>query len=324
MKFKKTAAVLMSAALALSAASCGSSEEENDAAQSANGSEVVFTVGNQTVTVNELNAYITTYLNTDYTFDEAKTYASEDVANNAAMIALVEAMGLEYTDEEKEAMAEQKQAMIDNYGSQSAYEDFLDTLGFTDENIDTMLEAQYAEEKIFADDLTDDALKDYYNDRYFRAKHILFTTMDTTTYEEYDDDKKAEQKALAEEILARAQAGEDFDTLMNEYSEDPGTESNPDGYYFTYDEMVEEFEDTVVELEENEIGFCESDYGYHIIKRLPLEEGSDAYEEAFEGVRQTIKSKVIRNLVENKLPQLLEEYGLEIVTNQEVLDSITE
>ncbi len=103
-----------------------------------------------------------------------------------------------------------------------------------------------------------------------RAKHILLLTKDMTTGEDYDETKKAEQKAKAEDILAKLQAGEDFDALMNENSEDTGLATNPDGYVFTAGDMVAEFEQGTRELEIGGVSpeLVESSYGYHIIWRL--------------------------------------------------------
>lgn len=115
---------------------------------------------------------------------------------------------------------------------------------------------------------------------YVRAKHILVAFEEGAT-----DEQKAEKKALAETILARAKAGEDFDALVKEYGEDPGMESNPDGYYFTYGTMVEPFENTAFALKEGEISEpVETNFGYHIIQRLPLDDdaikNTDEYKNA--------------------------------------------
>ena len=64
-----------------------------------------------------------------------------------------------------------------------------------------------------------------------------------------------------------------FDQLMNDYSEDTGLATNPDGYQAVEaGQMVPEFEEASLALEPGEISdIVESDYGYHIILRLPLE-----------------------------------------------------
>ncbi len=103
-----------------------------------------------------------------------------------------------------------------------------------------------------------------------RAKHILLLTKDMTTGEDYDDAKKAEQKAKAEDILKQLQEGGDFDALMNENSEDTGLATNPDGYVFTAGDMVAEFEEGTRALEIGGVSpeLVQSSYGYHIIWRL--------------------------------------------------------
>lgn len=101
-----------------------------------------------------------------------------------------------------------------------------------------------------------------FND-YMAAKHILVSDKDTAT-----------------DILNKIKKGADFDELMNEYSEDPGLYTNPDGYVFTDGEMVEEFESAVKKLKVNAVsGIVESDFGYHIIKRIeiPAEYVADSY-----------------------------------------------
>lgn len=91
-----------------------------------------------------------------------------------------------------------------------------------------------------------------------------------------DDQKKEKEKAkkLAEEVLAKAKNGDDFESLMKEYGWDPGMETNPDGYYINKDtSFVQEFKDAAFKLKENEISDLveNSSYGWFIIKRLPVD-----------------------------------------------------
>lgn len=86
---------------------------------------------------------------------------------------------------------------------------------------------------------------------------------------------KADTKVKAEEILAKVDAGEDFDMLMLEYSDDTGSNSD-EGYLENGMRIgpettayVEEFTNGALELDLNEVsGLVETTYGYHIIKNI--------------------------------------------------------
>ncbi|MCL2377897.1 MAG: peptidylprolyl isomerase [Defluviitaleaceae bacterium] len=70
----------------------------------------------------------------------------------------------------------------------------------------------------------------------------------------------------ANEILDRVQAGEDFDMLVEAYSDDG---MPPEGYAFTIGAMVEEFCEAARDLEIGEVsGLVQTQFGFHIIKRI--------------------------------------------------------
>lgn len=109
----------------------------------------------------------------------------------------------------------------------------------------------------------------------YRCKHILLATIDLATREPLDEKTIARKKATADDFLARLRAAEDpitlFDQLMNEHSEDTGLAANPDGYTTSKGEMVAPFEKAALALNVGEISdVVESDFGYHIILRLPM------------------------------------------------------
>jgi peptidyl-prolyl cis-trans isomerase SurA len=75
-------------------------------------------------------------------------------------------------------------------------------------------------------------------------------------------------RALAEELLARVRAGEDFAELAVQYSGDPGSAAlGGDLGWFRRGRMVREFEETAFNLLDGQISdVVESDFGFHIIK----------------------------------------------------------
>ena len=109
----------------------------------------------------------------------------------------------------------------------------------------------------------------------YRAKHILLATIDLDTREPLDEETIAQKKATADDLLSQLRAAEDpialFDELMHQYSEDTGLEANPEGYTTQKGEMVAPFEEAALALKAGEISeVVESDFGYHIILRLPM------------------------------------------------------
>ncbi len=90
---------------------------------------------------------------------------------------------------------------------------------------------------------------------------------------------------LAVAALTAAGLGVDFDTLVAEYGEDPEMIVNPTGYYFTHNELIEEFEKAAFALKVGEMsGIVESYIGYHIILRCELDPGyvSENYDDLLE------------------------------------------
>lgn len=76
---------------------------------------------------------------------------------------------------------------------------------------------------------------------------------------------EAEIKAL----LGQLKAGGDFDTLMREHSEDVGSAQSGRPFEVTPDaQLVIEFRQLSLRLDPGEYGVCQSEFGFHIIKRL--------------------------------------------------------
>lgn len=171
--------------------------------------------------------------------------------------------------------------------------------------------------------LTSAPTQDELNQYVYQAKHILLLTVDmdgTPTvqdgayvYPSLDEETIAEKKALADDLLAQLRSSDDpealFDELMNEYSEDTGLESNPDGYTTTVGQMVPAFEETALSLEFGEISdVVESSYGYHIILRGEVED-LDSYADQYR-----------QSLLDARIDQWLEDVEVTPVETIENLD----
>ena len=111
----------------------------------------------------------------------------------------------------------------------------------------------------------------------YKVKHILLAIFDETGMY-LDEEGVAAQKAKAEEIHAQLKQSKDllgeFDQLMNQYSEDPGLASYPDGYVFTPGGSVDPaFEQAALALKPGQMSeIVGGSSGYHIILSLPLDE----------------------------------------------------
>ena len=124
----------------------------------------------------------------------------------------------------------------------------------------------------------EEIVKTLEDEGYVSAHHILFMTIDPMTGKELEEKEIAEKLETANRLVAELRAIKDteelvkrFKELKDEYCEDTGKTQYPDGYTYTPQTMVAEFEDTVTGQKEFEISDpVKTSYGYHIIMRLPL------------------------------------------------------
>lgn len=102
-----------------------------------------------------------------------------------------------------------------------------------------------------------------------QIKHILIGWKGTDPDPRADKRTKAEAEGVVKGILAQIKGGADFDALMKQYSEDPGSAQMAKAYTVSPDaQLVIEFKQLGLRLQLNEVGVVESDYGFHIMKRV--------------------------------------------------------
>lgn len=139
---------------------------------------------------------------------------------------------------------------------------------------DEILEAFYEQEQFR-----------YRTDEDRRPRHILIGSI--------EEDPEAEARAM--DVLARLDAGEAFEDLAAEVSEDPGT-SGQGGDLGWLSRGTGAFQDAVFDMELDEVrGPVKSEFGYHIIRLDEIREGEvrtfDAVREELEGEYRDVRAE---------------------------------
>ena len=178
--------------------------------------------------------------------------------------------------------AQTQQAQAEMEGDPDTLKLFRESYGLTDQSIQYLYLANAYYDNMLAavtHEPSQEELEDYLDSsKIYRVKHILLKTVDDD-HKPLPDDEIAAKKARAEELLSQLQGvaadglEAKFDELMMANSEDD-PQSNPDGYIAGPSmKMVEPFETASMALEEGGLsGIVETEFGYHIILRLPIPE----------------------------------------------------
>jgi PPIC-type PPIASE domain len=132
------------------------------------------------------------------------------------------------------------------------------------------------------------------------ARHILIATKSPETPTDQGGLDKPAARAKAEEVLKRVKAGENFEALAREYSDDPGSKPNGgDLGWFGKGRMVPEFEKTAFALQPGQTSdIVESQFGFHIIKTEGRRTGDP--ERASQEVTQEKEKKLIEEIVKRQ------------------------
>lgn len=184
------------------------------------------------------------------------------------------------------------------------WETVLTQYGYSNEDellneLTTSIQKENVAKQYLKDNLTDAEINEYYENQVYgtyTVKHILIkpTTTDSMT----DEEKSAAEdaaKAKAQEVIDKLNNGEDFTSLVKEYSEDTGSVDN-EGLVenFTKGDVDDAFFTETNNLKNGEYSKepVKSSYGYHVILRV-----SSTDKKAL----KDIKDEVMEKIVENKL-----------------------
>ncbi|WP_010249736.1 peptidylprolyl isomerase [Acetivibrio cellulolyticus] len=350
MNLKKVITFALSASLVFSLSACNKSVKLSNGK---NSTDIVGTVGDEKITATEFKFYATMEINqkesqagiADKSKDEKKKYwetkegdvdrkqtVIDNTLNNLTelkvllMSAKKDNVKLEQTDfddankmidqfvqnEAKGDKNEAEKVMMEKYGVsidqyKLMYQDYM--LAYN-----KYASSQPAKIEINDSDVKSEFEKNKEQYNKVTVKHVLVLTNDSTTNEPLPEDKVAEKKKLADDILKKAQAGEDFEALVKQYSEDPGSKDKGGEYTFPKGEMVKEFEDWAFNAKEGDMGVVQTTYGFHVMKFIKREDAS------FDAEKDKLKSSLQNAQYQKKLDELKK--ANPVVKDQKVIDSL--
>lgn len=191
------------------------------------------------------------------------------------------ASAVEVKDEQVDARIEQIKA---RFPSPEAFEEQLKKAGQTvaklREDVTTSIRQQeWVESQVKdAPQATDKDAEEFFqkNPQQFekaeqvRASHILVALQ-----KDAEEAVVAEKKKAAEAIVARVKAGEAFDKLAAELSEDPSAKQNAgDLNFFTKEQMVPEFSQAAFSMQKGDLSDpVRSQFGFHVIQVTDRKDG---------------------------------------------------
>ncbi len=149
-----------------------------------------------------------------------------------------------------------------------------------------------------------------------RVSHILFAAHDRQTELPLSEDEKKKKLQLAQQVLTRARAGENWTNLVQQYSEDRNLEKTHGEYLVgRNDPFVEEFKAASFSLTNNQISdIVTTIFGYHIIKqheRIPAKKVE--MEKAGDEIRRALTEQEFERMMPEFFDQVKKEVGVEIL-----------
>ena len=143
---------------------------------------------------------------------------------------------------------------------------------------------------------------------------------------DYTKEELAEIEKEANTILGKIPAGEynAFEIFMEQRGEDEDAQTYENGYYLYADPAnyasypyLESIVEELIELEVGQTALVESDYGYHVIMKYPVDKGAwadEANEDWFEGFEE--------GLVDHLFMSLCEQYMDQVTVDEDVLATV--
>ena len=239
------------------------------------------------------------YISPGFTmFDDLKDSAMENAKNMATLYKIGKDMGFTHDEAEMKALKEDLTVNIaslnspEKTGERVFYEYYYVTIDEVVEvtkriSVVEQLEASIQDSIV----ITDDEARAFYNDeanattvgnlQEALVAHVLVQIPEGT-----EEAGKVEYKTKADDILARAQAGENFGQLAAEFSDDGGSKDNNGEYSVTRaTSFVPEFLEWTFTSNVGDFGIVETSYGYHVMHLISMQ----GYDEMADAIKDAAK-----------------------------------
>ena len=255
------------------------------------------------------------------------------IESNLVSMYLFDEFALEIKDEDRETAKSIIDDLKESYAGGNA-NDFNRLLANYGVNADLLyeiyleeLKSTYVYNHVFESGILtvgDEEKEEYLEDNYVRIRQIFINNKydsDLSDYDEngdfkmvpLDDEVQAAKDAKVKAVTEALDAGEDFDTVYEQYSEET---AYPNGYYLslTLEGLPRELINRAFALDVGETDSFETEYGTHFIMRLEMNEKAyedDANADFFKDFKERVYEYVFDNYVRS--------YYDRIVTDDEAI-----
>ena len=232
------------------------------------------------------------------------------LVRRAQLVAAADEQDIEISDKEIE---ERRKLLVGQYygGSEKRYREGLAKQGLTEEQARADLEASLIQQELFKDvgkdlKVTDAEMRKHYEKNKlqyaFAAKREIRQIL-----------VRADQRALAERLVDRLQAGANFARLARRHSQDPRAKSSGGRIEIAKGDTTAAYERVVFSVPKGKVtGPIQTQFGWHIIEALgPVRRGKTwPYAQVKEQIRQ--------ELLQKKKSEAASNYIVEIARDEKV------
>ena len=295
---RRAAAVLCAAFCLFALVSCGRTQ----GVELPSG-KTAATVGDHKVTSAEYDYYYLNRIDDGMSDGEARAAAEADLKRNAAVLALAKEYDVGLGDAERRETENELAAVEEALGAEAFAEELVsfhmtrETYIYVSQmaKLEAMLREYITDERSGVLNYDDKAVLDDIHSNFMAVKQVLIKA---------SGDDEADRKK-AEEAFAEVMAGTDFDEVIAKYGEDDAADPVY-GRYFTHGMYPETFEENVKMLANFGMAYFDTEVGYHIVMRIPLED--EYIDKNFEQLRYLFFNRCVNELLDEKIASMEVKY----------------